>query len=139
MVGRRWEHFAHDADMGVRGFGETPAEAFEQAALALTAVVTDAPIASKKTVTVICKAADRELLFVEWLNAVIYQMAVTGMLFARFSVTIEGNSLHASLWGEPLDVERHRPACEPKGATLTMLQVTQEGDGHWLAQCVVDV
>src|SRR5262252_8706485 len=32
--------FAHDADVGVRGWGATPAEAFEQAALALTAVVT---------------------------------------------------------------------------------------------------
>ncbi len=36
----RWEHFPHAADVGVRGFGKTPAEAFEQAALALTAVVT---------------------------------------------------------------------------------------------------
>ena len=38
----RWEHFPHDADVGVRGFGVTAAEAFEQAALALTAVVTHA-------------------------------------------------------------------------------------------------
>jgi len=36
----RWEHFPHEADIGVRGFGATPAEAFEQAALALTAAVT---------------------------------------------------------------------------------------------------
>jgi protein archease len=25
----RWEHFPHDADAGVRGYGGTPAEAFE--------------------------------------------------------------------------------------------------------------
>src|SRR5690606_28024908 len=37
----RWEHFAHDADMGVRGVGSTLAEAFEQGALALTALITD--------------------------------------------------------------------------------------------------
>ncbi len=36
-----WEHFPHGADIGVRGFGATREEAFEQAALALTAVVTD--------------------------------------------------------------------------------------------------
>jgi SHS2 domain-containing protein len=139
MVWRRWEHFAHDADMGVRGIGGTLAEAFEQAALALMAIVTDAPIASDKSLTLACKASNRELLFVEWLNAVIYEMATTEMLFGRFSVTIEGNSVRATLWGEPLDVERHKPACEPKGATLTMLRVAQEGDGSWLAQCVVDV
>ncbi len=28
----RWEHFPHEADMGIRGFGATKAEAFEQAA-----------------------------------------------------------------------------------------------------------
>ena len=28
-----WEHFAHDADIGIRGWGATPAEAFAQAAL----------------------------------------------------------------------------------------------------------
>ncbi len=37
----RWEHFEHGADIGVRGIGPTPASAFEQAALALTAVITD--------------------------------------------------------------------------------------------------
>ncbi|MBT9613287.1 MAG: archease, partial [Burkholderiales bacterium] len=34
-----WEHFTHGADIGVRGFGNTPSEAFEQAALAMTAVI----------------------------------------------------------------------------------------------------
>ena len=36
-----WELFPRQADVGVRGFGATEAEAFEQAALAMTAVVTD--------------------------------------------------------------------------------------------------
>jgi len=35
-----WEHFSHDADIGVRGFGPSIEAAFEQAALAQTAVVT---------------------------------------------------------------------------------------------------
>jgi SHS2 domain-containing protein len=42
----RWEHFPHDADVGVRGFGATAAEAFEQAALALTAIVTTAEVSA---------------------------------------------------------------------------------------------
>ena len=36
-----WEHFSHQADMGIRGHGASKEEAFEQAALALTAVITD--------------------------------------------------------------------------------------------------
>jgi SHS2 domain-containing protein len=134
----RWEHFPHAADIGVRGFGPTAAAAFEQAALALTAVVTHAEVAAKEKVEVKCEAPDLELLFVEWLNAIIYEMAVRNMLFSRFAVRIDGARLHGTLWGEPVDVARHQPACEPKGATYTALTVA-EADGVWSAACVVDV
>jgi len=134
----RWEHFPHAADVGVRGFGKTMAEAFEQAALALTAVVTGAEIAPKVKVGVICSAPDIELLFAEWLNAIIYEMAVRSMLFSRFAVHIHGTRLTGTLWGEPVDVARHQPACEPKGATYTALKVANDG-GIWSAACIVDV
>lgn len=133
-----WEHFGHEADIGVRGFGATPEEAFAQAAQALTAVVTRAPVEPLSAVEVTCKAPDLELLFVDWLNAIIYEMAVRRMLFSRFDVRIEDNRLAATLWGEGVDVARHAPACEPKGATYTALRVAQDGEG-WSAGCVVDV
>ena len=135
----RWEHFAHDADAGVRGWGPTVAGAFEQAACALTAVVTHAVVEPRTAVEVRCEAPDLELLFVEWLNAIIYEMAVRSMLFGRFAVRIEGGRLQGTLWGEPVDVERHSPACEPKGATYTALRVAQEPNGMWSAACIVDV
>jgi SHS2 domain-containing protein len=134
-----WEHFAHDADIGIRGRGRTMGEAFEQAALALTAVVTDAPVAPREEVRVTCHHDDVGLLFVDWLDAVIYEMAVRSMLFGRFEVAIDGPTLEGILWGEPVDVARHAPACEPKGATLTALHVAREADGVWSAGCVVDV
>jgi tRNA nucleotidyltransferase (CCA-adding enzyme) len=135
----RWEHFPHDADVGVRGWGPTPAAAFEQAALALTAVATSAEVTPRIAVEVNCEASDLELLFVEWLNAIIYEMAVRKMLFGRFAVLIEGSRLKGTLWGEPVDVARHAPACEPKGATYTALRVAQDAGGVWSAGCIVDV
>jgi len=135
----RWEHFPHDADVGVRGFGTTAAEAFEQAAQALTAVVTQTQVEPKVQVEVTCEAPDLELLFVEWLNAVIYEMAVRGMLFGRFAVRIEDTRLAGTLWGEPIDIARHAPACEPKGATYTALKVAADDKGLWSAACIVDV
>jgi SHS2 domain-containing protein len=135
----RWEHFPHDADVGVKGFGATPAEAFEHAAEALTAVMTHSEVKPKVRVEVSCEAPDIELLFVEWLNAVIYEMAVRGMLLSRFAVRIEGTRLNGVLWGEPVDVERHAPACEPKGATYTALKVAADNNGSWSAACIVDV
>ena len=135
----RWEHFPHEADVGVRGIGATAAEAFEQGALALTAVVTRNEVEPTIQVEVSCEAPDLELLFVEWLNTIIYEMAVRGMLFGRFAVRIEGMRLAGTLWGEPVDVERHAPACEPKGATYTALKVAADDDGIWSAACIVDV
>ena len=79
----RWEHFPHDADVGVRGFGETPEEAFVQTALALTAVITDVEVRKEIAVEVHCDAPELELLLVEWLNAIVYEMAVRGMVFGR--------------------------------------------------------
>ena len=134
-----WEHFHHQADIGVRGNGETLATAFEQAALGLTAVITDpAGVRPDTPVTLHCEAPDRELLFVDWLNALIYQMATHKRLFSRFQVRLEGNRLAATAWGEPIDRVRHQPVVEIKGATYTELFVDQL-EGVWIAQCVVDV
>ena len=117
----------------------TLAEAFEQAAVALTATVTDSEIAEKTSVEVSWEVPDVELLLVEWLNAIIYEMAVRNMVFGRFKVTIADTHLRGTLWGEPVDQVKHAPAGEPKGATYTALQVAQEADGTWSAACIVDV
>jgi SHS2 domain-containing protein len=136
----RWEHFPHEADIGVRGLGATLEQAFEQAALALTAVIVDpAAVAPKETIRLSCEAPDAELLLVDWLNTLVYEMATRNMLFSRFEVRVTGERLEARVWGEALDVARHHPAVEVKGATYTALKVVRQPDGNWLAQCVVDV
>lgn len=136
---KRWEHFAHEADIGVRGIGASCAEAFEQAALALTAIVTDpAAVRPAHEVRLVCAAPDVELLLVDWLNAVIYEMATRHMLFSRYEVRFADGRLDGAAWGEPVQVLRHQPAVEPKGATYTGLSVRSE-NGVWVAQCVVDV
>ncbi len=140
MNDKHWEHFPHEADMGVRGVGATIEQAFEQAALALTAVITDpAKVAANETVEIACQAPDDELLFVDWLNALIYEMATRKLLFSRFEVRINEHYLTARVWGEPLNPEKHQPAVEIKGATYTALRVARGRNGEWMAQCVVDV
>ncbi|MCP9439994.1 MAG: archease [Nitrospira sp.] len=135
-----WEHFPHQADMGVRGLGPTKESAFEQAAVALTAVIANPEaVRPVEVVSFSCEAPDDELLLVDWLNALIFEMATRKMLFARFAIQIHDHHLEATAWGEPVDVVRHQPAVEVKGATYTALSVTQEPDGRWVAQCVVDV
>lgn len=140
-----WEHFQHMADIGLHGWGVTQAEAFEQTALALTAVVTDLDaVRPDERVDVTCAAQDPaaldpELLLVDWLNAWVYEMSARKMLFSRFAVTLLEVGLRGTGWGEPLDLVRHHPAVEVKGATYTALKAGQEADGLWHARCVVDV
>jgi tRNA nucleotidyltransferase (CCA-adding enzyme) len=135
-----WQHFPHEADVGVRGVGETLAGAFAEAAVAMTAAVTDPTwVSPVQAVEISCEGPDAEVLLVDWLNAVVYEMATRGMLFGRFDVAIEDGRLRATAWGEKVRVEKHQPAVEVKGATYTALKVARDEQGRWVAQCVVDV
>lgn len=136
----RWEHFTHQADIGVRGSGPTKAAAFEQAALGLIAVMTPPDgVRQSDAIQLHCAAPDDELLLVAWLDAVIFEVATRKMLFGRFKVRFEDAGLRATAWGEDVEVDRHQPAVEIKGATYTELSVRQAESGEWIAQCVVDV
>ncbi|WP_036269353.1 archease [Methylocaldum szegediense] len=141
----RWELFPHVADMGVRGYGRTIEEAFSHAAEALTAVICDPTEVEVRTpVEIHCEAPDVESLLVDWLNALVYEMAVRQMVFCRFDVRVniyfDSAALEATVWGEQVERERHQPAVEVKGATYTELKVYRdENAGAWIAQCVVDV
>lgn len=140
MSETRWEHFSHEADIGVRGIAPSLNQAFEQAALALTAVITDPnDVAQETCVQIECSAPDKELLLFEWLNALIYEMSIRNMIFGRYEVEIHDSSLSAMAWGESIRVEKHHPAVEIKGATYTALKVKQDENGLWIADCVVDV
>ena len=146
-----WETFSHEADVGVRGSGATLGEAFASAATAMTAAICDpARVAAQEAVSIACSAPDEEMLLVDWLNALVYEMATRRMLFSRFEVDIQadsaagpgyGSPLHltATAWGESANAARHRPAAEVKGASYCELAVRQRPDGLWLAQCIVDV
>ena len=136
----KWEHFPHDADMGIRGIGTTKAEAFEQAALALTAVIVDPHLVQpRQKFHFTCDSPDDELLLVDWLNTLVFSMDQDKMLYHRFHIVIDHHHLEGIAWGEPVDRQRHEPAVEVKGATYTELSVHQLPNGMWMAQCVVDV
>lgn len=134
-----WEHFPHGADIGVRGWGSTKAEAFRQAALALFAIVTDpSKVEKKSSIETKIEEENDELLLFSWLGFLVSCMDIEKMLFADASVRIENHALTGFAWGEPWDRMKHEVGVEVKGPTLTLLFVGEK-DGLWVAQCVVDV
>ena len=134
-----WEHFHHQADIGVRGMGRTLDEAFAEAAVALMAVIcSPQKVQPAESVRIHCQGDDVELLFVDWLNELVYEMATRRMLFGRFEVMVTADKLDGRAWGETADPERHETAVEVEGATYTQLKVARQDD-KWIAQCEVDV
>jgi SHS2 domain-containing protein len=134
-----YETFEHEADVGIRGFGSSVEEAFQNAAAALYSVMVNIQaVEPKEERSVTVTAPDRELLLVEWLNALLSLSDIERMVFSKFEVAMEGAQLTGTAWGEGLDRARHEPHVEVKGATYHMLSVT-EREGRYTAQCVVDV
>jgi SHS2 domain-containing protein len=135
----KYETFEHEADLGIRGFGTSLHEAYENTATALFSIMINIDVVQQvvqRNLTV--SAPDRELLLIEWLNALLSLSDIDRMVFSRFEVKIDGDALAGTAWGEPLDRIRHQPRVEVKGATYHMLKVVEE-NGLFIAQCVVDV
>lgn len=136
---RLYETFEHEADIGVRGYGSSMEKAFESAALALYSVMVNIKrVEQREKRNVTASAPDNELLFVEWLNALLSLSDIERMVFSSFEVKIDGTSLTGTVWGERLDKERHELGVEVKAATYHLLSV-QNNAGIYTAQCVVDV
>ena len=133
-----YEIFEHEADFGIRGYGETLEKAFENGAKALFSVMVDLnTVKAAKKVTVDCSAADYEVLFIEWLNALLSEMDLRRMLFSNFSVTLSRYLLHGEAFGEKIDRSKHVITGEVKAATYSSLKV-EEKNGK-MVQCIVDV
>jgi tRNA nucleotidyltransferase (CCA-adding enzyme) len=139
-----YEYFDHQADLGIRGLGETPESALSQGALALLAAIADlGTIGKSRRFVQRCSAPDIPSLFVEWLNELLYQREVHDVLFACARVTrlVEderGWHLEGVAQGETIDLDRHQVHTEIKAATYAGLAYRREGDSY-LVQCIVDV
>ena len=132
------DYFEHDADIGVVGRGATLEEAFESAAAATFGVMADlTAVQPQRPVSLEFEEADVEIALVRWLNLLLGLSRERGLVFSRFWIERDGVTWRGGASGEPWrpDLER---GTEVKGATLTMLRVSEERDG-WRARCVVDV
>lgn len=135
-----WEHFHHQADIGIRGIGDTLEAAFAGGAAALMAVIcSPETVEPKQAVRIQLEAGEKDLLFADWINALIYEMDIRKMLFGRFEVELNNHGLTAKAWGEKTDPDKHELAVEVKAATFMELKAYKNSDDQWVVQCVVDV
>ena len=138
-----FEHFEHKADIGIRGFGATMEEAFEEAAKAMTDVIVDVRSVGKEKKEIIeASATDESALLIAFLNQLLFVKDTKKLIFSTFVVHITKENgkfvIRAKVAGTLLDPKRHNFKVDVKAATYSELKVTKQGP-RWVAQCIVDV
>jgi SHS2 domain-containing protein len=135
-----FEVMEHTADIGVRAFGATAEEAFQNAAVGMFSLITELDqVEDTNGYTIAVEAEDRETLLVEWLNELLYLYESREVLLKRFEVSrLLATSLEAVAYGEPVDRERHTLNTDIKAATYYMLKVTETASG-WITEVIFDV
>jgi len=137
-MNKRYSYFDHDADIGIVGSGKSLEEAFESAAVAMFAIMADVDtLQCHELIEISFEEEDNEFALIEWLNTLLALAHMKHLVLGRFELHREGNSWRGKAWGDRWHKDLER-GTEVKGATLTMLSVTEKED-HWEARCVVDV
>jgi len=135
---KRIEFIDHTADIIIRAYGDTLAEAFAAAADGMFSIITDADrIEPRQEVTFSVSSIDRPGLLVAFLSELIVRHEVNRLLLTDFSVEFDGDlSLTVTGRGEVFDNNRHESGLHVKAVTYHMLEVE---DGSANEPCHVQV
>lgn len=135
-----FETIEHTADIGIRSFGATREEAFENAAAGMFSLIGDlAAVNPVDEYSIMVEADDIETLLVEWLNELLYLYDSSSVLLSRFTVEELGETqMRGTAFGETLDAARHHPETDIKAVTYHMLRLRRL-NGSWSAEVVFDV
>lgn len=130
----------HTADVGIRAFGPTRADVFEQAALAMFSLICDpATVRPREDERVVLSADSDELLLAAWLNELLFIFETRRFVFSSFVVDgVAEGRLWARARGEKQDAKRHRFDAQVKAATYHGIELRRTDDG-WEGAVVLDV
>jgi len=137
---QKYQYIDHTADLGIKVFGDTLAELFENAAFGLFDNITNLEkVSPNSEFSIEVQATDREALLVNWLSELNYLFLTRKELFNCFQVNqINDEHLTATVRGEKLNLDRHEIYTEVKAVTYHKLYVKETGQG-WEAQVIFDL
>lgn len=135
-----WRLLAHTADVGLKLYGPTLADIFQQAALGLYSLMTDRRrLRTTLTREAAVTAPDQEALLVTWLNHLLYLFDAEGFLGKEVAIAaLTNTSLQARLRGEIFDPQRHLQKTGIKAATYHQLSLKATPHG-WEAVVILDL
>ena len=130
----------HTADIGLKVWGSTAEEVFEEAGRGLFSLVCDPlRIGELESVDLELEAEAMDLLLAAWLNELLYVFETRRLVLWEFEVReLQERRLRARVSGEPLDTRRHVLCGGVKAATLHELRLARRDDG-WEGFVLLDV
>jgi SHS2 domain-containing protein len=128
----RYEQFPHTADIGVRVYGSTLKELFENAAFAMFDIAADLEgLKSSIEQDIKLEAANPEELLIAWLDELLYHFFTKSIIFFKFDVIyLTDTSLKAKIYGRPVGQNRNRLKTEIKAATYHDLKIKKTDKGY---------
>jgi SHS2 domain-containing protein len=129
---KRFEFLEHTADAYIAAYGRDMTEAFENAALAMFEVMTEAEkISPSSEDRVEVEGQDEYALLYSWLEALLVKAEINGMLYSKFDIsymerTSTGFSLRAKIWGEKFDARKHLQKVGVKAVTYHRMEIIRE-------------
>lgn len=129
---KRFEFLEHTADAYIAAYGRDMAEAFENAALAMFEVMTEAEkISPTSEDRVEVEGQDEYALLYSWLEALLVKAEINGMLYSKFDIshmerTSTGFSLRAKILGEKFDARKHLQKVAVKAVTYHRMEIISE-------------
>lgn len=129
----------HTADVGIIARGDSVRDVFINAAYGMFSLIADLDmVVESYSQEITVDAPDQEELLVTWLNELLYLFDAENLIFSRFDITHLGKEqLHAVVYGEKVDSDRHNLKTQVKAATYHMLKLREENG--FRAHIILDV
>ncbi|MBU4346423.1 MAG: archease [Candidatus Omnitrophica bacterium] len=137
---KNYQIIEHTADIGIRVKARDLKELFKNAARAMFDIMAETiEKKSQRTEKFALKqrAADREELFINWLNELLSLSATQGLVFKDFKIErLDEGSIEAIVTGN--DIKSYKVNTEIKAATYHELKLEKASSG-WQAEVIFDV
>ena len=137
---KRYEQFSHTADIGVRVYGRTLKDLFENAAFAMFDIIADLEGLKGEIIQEIeLTAPNHEELLISWLDELLYNFYTKHVIFYKFEVKeLSADLVKAKAFGRAVSDNRNRLKTEIKAATYYNLKI-RKLDDYYQVDIVFDV
>jgi len=136
---KKYEFFEHTADVKFKAYGRDLEEAFSNAALAMSSVITEyVKVKTESEERIEVEGTDKKSLLYNFLEEILFLLDTKGFLLNSIKeIKIEGLKLEAVLVGDT-DIDNYGIEGEVKAVTYNEMEIVEE-KSKCAVQVVVDI